>query len=126
MKKNIVFYIVTFFPFFAAQAGQLKCDYSFSGAPLGSVKLSVDENGLPGEFAEVALFFAPAKKMPVTNDIPEAGESLRLYIAKDDPNNELQMIVKNPQGSVVKSILINNSAPAGMKELQGICQTSGL
>ncbi|MNL24472.1 hypothetical protein D3C87_1459070 [compost metagenome] len=104
-----------------AHSALMKCQFGMAGAPLGDVKLPFDENGQPGEYADVSLFFAPVRKFPVTVVPSGTGESLRAYLAKEDPQNELLLIVKNPEGSLYKSILINASAPAGAKELQGSC-----
>lgn len=102
-------------------AALMKCQFGMAGAPLGDVKLPFDESGRPGEYAEVSLFFTPVRKFPVTVVASGAGEFLRLHLAKDDPQNELLMILKNPEGSLYKSVLINPNAPAGAKELQGSC-----
>ncbi|MNT49530.1 hypothetical protein D3C72_1863910 [compost metagenome] len=93
-----------------------------AGAQLGTVRLSVNEDGEPAETAEVSLFFAPMRKMPVTPVAAGAGEILRLYLSKDDPSNELLMTVKSPVGDSMKSVLFNASAPSGAKELFGVCK----
>jgi|GEM_PF-1700451 hypothetical protein len=122
MKKFIFVLIGILCPFFTAQAAMLKCEYSMSAAPLGTVNLPLDENGFPGEYADVSLFFAPMRKMPVTNVSAETGELLRLYLSKDDPSNELLMVVRAPANGAMKSTLFNAAAPAGAKELQGTCK----
>jgi hypothetical protein len=118
MKKLICLFAFILCRLVNAQAAVLKCEYGMAGAALGTVNLPLDENGVPGEYAEVSLFFAPMRQMPVTNIAAGAGEFLRLYLSKDDPNNELLMTVKI---GTLKSVLFNASAPAGAKELQGLC-----
>jgi hypothetical protein len=120
MKKLILSSALILAPLLT-QAAQLKCEYGYAGVAMGSIKLTVDDNNLPSEYAEVSLFFAPMRKMPITNETAAAGEFLRLVIYKDDPKNELLMIVKNHEGNSIKSILHNPSAPAGAKEMQGLC-----
>jgi hypothetical protein len=122
MKKLICLFTFILCPFVNAQAAVLKCEYGMGGASLGTVNLPVDENGVPGEYAEVSLFFAPMRQMPVTNVAAGAGELLRLYLSKDDPSNELLMVVKTASNGSMKSSLFNASAPAGAKELQGTCK----
>jgi len=119
--KTLIFILIAS-PIFSAQAALLNCEYSMTGAPLGTVRLSVDENGRPADMAEVSLFFAPMRKVPVTQVDAGTGELLRLYLSKDDPSNELLMTVKTPEGDSMKSVLFNASAPGGAKELRGVCK----
>lgn len=93
-----------------------------AGAALGTVRLPLLEGGEPSELAEVSLFFTPMRKVPVTPAAAGAGEILRVYLSKDDPSNELLMTVNFPEGDLMKSILYNASAPAGARELHGVCK----
>lgn len=120
MKKTILSFAIVLTPLIS-QGFDLKCEYGFSGVAMGNIKFSVDNKNQPSEYAEVSLFFAPMKKMPITNETPNAGEFLRMTIAKDDPTSELFIVVKNPEGNTIKSVLHNPGAPAGAKELQGTC-----
>ncbi|WII72918.1 hypothetical protein QJS83_03410 [Bdellovibrio sp. 22V] len=113
--KNIFSLFLVVFPGLA-QAQQLKCEYGFMGSPMGSVAMTLDETGRPGEYATVSLFFSPARQMPVTIEVPAAGELLRLILSKDDPSNEVHLTVFEDY----KSKLVNPAAPVG-KELQGAC-----
>lgn len=121
MKAFIFSFALVCSPLFVF-AGQLKCEYGFSGSPLGTVTLAVDDKGVPAETATVAMFYTPAREMPVSNENPQNGEMLRLILSKDDPNNEIHMMVYPPQGNTYKSKLINPAAPPVMKELSGSCQ----
>ena len=104
-----------------AQATQMTCEYGYAGVSLGKVKFSVNENNIPSEYAEVSLFFAPMRKMPLTNEAPAADEMLRLTISKDDASNELLIMIKKPEGDTINSVLRNSGAPDGAKEMQGLC-----
>lgn len=125
MTKIILSSALILSPLFT-QAAQLTCDYGFAGVSMGTIKVSVDGNNLPGEYADVSLFFAPTRQMPVTNRTPASDEFLNLVLSKDDPSNELLMIIKKPEGNTLKSTLHNPSAPIGAKEMQGVCVATTL
>lgn len=91
---------------------------------MGTIKFSYDENNIPSKYAEVSLFFAPMQKMPLTNEVPNADEFLRLTISKDDASNELLIMIKKPQGDTFESILRNSGVPDGAKEMPGLCVSS--
>lgn len=91
---------------------------------MGKIKFSVDENNIPSEYAEVSLFFAPMRKMPLTNETPAADEMLRLTVSKDDASNTLLIMIKKPDGDTINSILRNSGAPEGAKEMAGLCVAS--
>jgi hypothetical protein len=112
-------FVASFAVAVAAPAAVLNCEYSFYGAPVGSVRLEISGDGVPADTAVVALFSTPARSAPVTVLNPESGESLNIVLFKDDPQNEIWMKVF---ADGVKSKLINPSAPAGMKEIGGVCR----
>ena len=120
MKKLILFSALILAPL-CAQATQLTCEYGYAGVSLGTIKLSYDDNNIPSQYAEVSLFFAPMQKMPLTNEVPNADEFLRLTVSKDDASNELLIMIKKPQSDSMESILRNSGAPDGAKEMQGLC-----
>lgn len=98
----------------------LVCDYQFTGVSMGTVKLELID-GLPSEIADVALFFAPSRQMPVTVNEAQQDQELNLSLSKDDPNNHIDMIVfKFSPGEAIQSKLVNHSVPIG-KELLGTC-----
>jgi hypothetical protein len=124
MKKIILASALILAPVFA-QATQMYCEYGLSGVSLGKIKFSYDANTIPSEYAEVSLFFAPMRKMPITNEIPAADEMLRMTISKDDASNQLLIMIKKPEGDTIHSVLRNSGAPDGAKELQGLCVATG-
>ena len=123
MKKLILSLFLIFAPLLA-QATQLSCEYGYAGVSIGKIKFSVDENNVPGEYAEVSLFFAPMRRMPLTNETPAADEMLRLTVSKDDASNTLLIMIKKPDGDTINSILRNSGAPEGAKEMAGLCVAS--
>ena len=90
------------------------------GSPTGSISLDVTDQK-PGSTAIVSLFFAPAREVPITNEAPQSGELLNMILAKDDPSNEVQMIVYPDKEEIFPSKVLNNSLPMA-KEMQGNCR----
>jgi hypothetical protein len=106
-----------------AMAAMLNCDFSFYGAPAGSVRIDVSQEGVPADHASVALFQTPAKDAPVTALAPDNGEFLNVIFFKDDPQNEIHMKVQSPTANgSMKSKLINPSMSGPTREIPGACK----
>ncbi|WP_413578653.1 hypothetical protein ACLVWU_08980 [Bdellovibrio sp. HCB290] len=106
-----------------ATATVLNCEYSFYGAPAGTVRIDVSEDGTPGPVADVSLFYTPTQQAPVTIQEKNAGELFNVVLFKDNPQNEIFMTVNLAENDgSFKSKIINPKLTGVSKEIPGTCK----
>ncbi|WP_413581446.1 hypothetical protein [Bdellovibrio sp. HCB288] len=120
MKTLLLISLMT--PTFAS-ASLMHCEYSFFGAPAGTVRIEVADDGTPAETATITMFHTPTQSAPVTPLDKNPGEMFNVVLFKDNPQNEIFMIVNTPsaEGSI-KSKLINPKMSGISKEIPGACK----
>lgn len=108
----------------AANADQLQgktthCDYKYMGVDFTVVDLMIYENGEPASSADVQMY-GRTTKVPVTREVKAEGEDIHVWLDKDRPGNEVEMIVykdRQPEGD---SKLTNHNVPIG-QDVWGEC-----
>lgn len=85
----------------------LHCSYGMYGSPITSVGLKMQDESTPGDSAEVAFTGGRPQSIPVTAVDLAAGEKIHVWLAKDDPNGNIEMIVYQQRQSQGMSKLVN-------------------
>ena len=111
-------FISLLWPFFSS-AQTINCQYVLSGAPMASVEAVINEDGEVGPFVQVTLQ-GRTHQESATNEPRAFGESVHLWIAKQNPEQAIEMIVFEPRRAQGQSVLINHNVPFG-KEIWGDC-----
>lgn len=102
----------------------LRCDYQFYGSPMAQVTLRIQDSGIPADSAEVTMGGAGRPQSVPVTVVPNApNEKIHVWLAKDDPNGDIEMVVYNEPQAKGQSKLVNSHIPMG-KELWGNCTAS--
>lgn len=101
----------------------LSCTYKFYGIEFATVAIQMQDGALH-ERATIT-HQGRSHTESATLEAPQAGESLRITLSKESPENDVEMIVyaqRQPEGD---SKLVNPHVPAG-KIMWGDCRRSVL
>lgn len=105
---------------FSSNQVEYRCSYSIYAAPFAEVHLVV-RDGKPDEFAKI-VFQGRQSQETVTQEVSAMGEILHVWLSKESPDNNLEMIIFEQDAGQGNSKLINPHMPV-LKEMWGHCTT---
>lgn len=109
------------FGFEAIAESRVACQYAFYGAPFTKIEVVIYDDGEPAPSVLITPTGATSpQKATATPEVRAENEYIHLWIAKEDPNNMLEMIVYKEKLAGGQSKLINPNAPF-VKEMWGDC-----
>lgn len=116
-----VFLFLFCFQSFSIEQLEYHCSYSMYGAPFADVHFRV-RNGKTDDFAKI-VFQGRESLETITQEFCASDEVLHVWLSKESPDNNLELIIYGTDSEKGNSKLINPRIPV-LKELWGRCSTS--
>jgi hypothetical protein len=119
MIKTILISTLLFSTGVAFADSQAVCNYSEGQAPLATITLTLDANGVPGPTAQYTMQGGGGQE-PVTLVPLGTNEKIHIWLDQADPDNAVEMIAYIQPTSDGESVLINHNMPF-LQDIWGSC-----